>query len=156
VGSVGGGEGCEAGAVEIDAGIVEVVGILIFVKAHDAQLDLTFFHIHVFDAAQDPLAAGDGVLYRAGFGIAEVKVIVAVALAGPEEFAGGVEPVEKGLLRVVHEGIGFLIKERAGFAVAIYGDDAEELMAALIVEEVEGGAVGSPVVFADVEGRGEE
>ena len=84
-------------------------------------------------------------------------MVPARAFTAPEEFAGRREVAEPCAAIVVDEGFGFLIDDRAdGSGGRIDAEDAEDLMAALIVAEEEGRAVREPEEVRDVEGIGEE
>ena len=146
--AVAAGEEGEAGAVEIYAGEVDEVGVLLGEDAHDAEEE--FAALDALDAADIPRAGGDAILQGAGGGVEAVEVVPAVALAGPKEIVA--EPLVPVLLRVVDEGGAGVFDEGGGCAGGGHFDDAENLVAALIIEEGEVRAVGGPAQIADVPG----
>ena len=135
----------EAAAVEVHAAEVEVVGIFFFAQAAGEEPELALGVIDMQDFADGPCAVCDLVFDVAGLGVVKVKVAPAVALAHPEEFVGGVQPVTPGFVGVVDEGFGGFFDDGAHCACLwIGGEDAVELVPALVVVEVELVAVGRP------------
>ena len=85
-------QGDQAGAVEVDAVVMDEVGILIRVLTAGAEPDLT---LRLVDRGRCPgrrTAPGDRVLDRAGLRVDQVEVPPAVALRGVDQLGRIVEP----------------------------------------------------------------
>src|SRR5262249_23937316 len=150
----------EPRAVEIDAAIMDVIGILRRINAAGPEPDLAILHIDAIDEADQPFALGDLVFHRAGRLIDQVQMGPAVALRHPDDFAGRLDHLLKisasliiaSLINVsvVDERVARFIDDRAHRTrFAINADDAQGLMAALIVEEHEFLAGPIPMEVAD-------
>lgn len=151
------GEFDQVGAVEINAGKVDVVRILIGINPSELKPDLALFVIDAIDFVDDPFAFGDLVFGRAGFTVEEVEVIPAVAFGHPDDFLGFLKPMVVFFSGVADESLRGFGDERGGLAgFRIDGDDAEDLMSALVVEEGELRGVGIPVEIREAPGILEE
>ena len=98
--------------------------------------------VDVQDLANGPGAFCDLVLWLAGFHIVEPEVTPAITLAHPDEFAAAVQPMSPAFAGVVDEGLaGFFDHHTDRSRLRIHSEYAVELVAALIVVEVELAAV---------------
>jgi hypothetical protein len=87
----------QAGAVEVDAGVVEKIRVLARDDAAGAEPDLTIFVVDIFDTANDPLAFCNLIFDFAGLGVVKVEMIPAVPLGHPDDFIGFVEIIAEEL-----------------------------------------------------------
>ena len=144
------GEIDQAGAVEVDAAIMDVIGVLPRMDAAGAEPDLALGVIDAVDAADDPLASGDLVLDRARFPVDQIEVVPAVALGHPDDLAGRRQFFQVKLGIVVDEGGAGFVDDGAGLAgLAVDADQAQGLVAALVEEKNKLLAEGVPVWLAD-------
>ena len=151
------GEFNQIGAVEIYTGEVDVVRILIGINPSELKPDLALFVVDAIDFVDDPFAFGDLVFGRAGFAVEEVEVIPAVAFGHPDDFLGFLKPMVVFFSGVADESLRGFGDKRGGLAgFRIDGDDAEDLMSALVVEEGELRGVGIPVEIREAPGILEE
>ena len=137
--------GREAGAVEVDAVVVDEVRILSGIHAARAEPDLALVFVDAEHVAHDPFALGDLLLDRAGDAVIEIQVVPAVAFRHPDDFlaVGDVEAVT--LARVRKERFRLLADDRSRLAgQAVDRNDAIDLMTALVVFERHGTAVFAP------------
>ena len=79
--AVAGGESDQAGAVEIDAIIVNEIRILIGIAAAGAKPDLPLLFVDPLDPADDEVSLGDLVFDGPFLGIDQIQMPPAVALA---------------------------------------------------------------------------
>ena len=151
------GEKRQARAVEVDAAIVDVIRVLIGVNAAGAEPDLAVLLVHAVHAAHHPFAPRDLVLHLPGLRIVEVEVVPAVALRHPEDLVGRVEVAVELLAAVVDERLALLVDDGAGAAgLGIHRDDAQDLVAALVVEEREPARIRRPAIFLNAPGIGKQ
>ena len=147
----------EAGSVEFDPGVVDVVGVLAGLGPVGPEPDLAGFFVDSIDAADEPFALRDLVLDSPGPRVHEVEVVPAVPLGHPEDFIRLVEELQVDLVRVVDERRRRLLDQGLGVArLGVDGDDPEDLVASLVVEEGESFRVGRPPPLVDAPGVGEE
>ena len=147
----------QPGAVEVDAVVVDEVGVLLGVHAVRAEPDLAVRHIHAVHAADRPLALGDLILHLPRLAVEHVEVVPAVALGHPDDLPAVVEVVAEPLVGVVEEGLGLLGDHRprpAGFGVDF--DDPVDLVPPLVVLEDDVLAVLPPLQTGEGVGIGEE
>ena len=147
----------EAGAVEVDAVVVDEVRILLLVHPRGAEIDLARLLVHLRHAAHHPLALRDLVLHRAIRPVIEIEVVPAVALRHPDHLlaVAHVEPVL--LARVAEEGGRLLGDDGPGPARGGLGlDDAVDLVPPLVVFERDGRAVLAPGRRRRLVGVGEQ
>jgi hypothetical protein len=78
--SIGVGEFCQAGAIEVDPIDLGEVRILRRNDAAGVEIDLTLGVIDIFNVAHQPIAFGDLVFQRAGDAVVEIKVFPAITL----------------------------------------------------------------------------
>ena len=155
MGAIVGGEDDEAGAVEVDAAGMEVIGVLAGADTAGAEPDLAVGFIDEIDAAHDPIAMGDLVFDLAGGGIVEVEVIPTIAFAHPDDFMGAVKVAGIFLAAVIDEGLAVFIDDGLGFAgLGVDGNDLEDLMSAPVVEVGEAAGIGPPADFVEAVGIG--
>ena len=151
------GENGEVGAIEIGAAYLNIVGVLVWHDAADVKPYLPFIAIDPLDTANHPVSFGDLILHLAGEGIVEIEMIPAVALRHPDNFVGVVEIFDELFAGVIDKGFAVFVDDRrciAGFGVD--GDEAEDLVSALVVEECETGGISGPTKLRNVPGGGEE
>src|SRR5262249_24592981 len=146
-------EFCKTGSVEIDAVVLHEIRVL---SGHDSagfEPDLALRVVDEIDVADDPLAFGDLIFHAAGYAVVEIKMLPAVALAGPHDFFSVVDIVaitasagESGNKQVVVEKrLSLLVDHRTGLAgVRVDFDYAINLVAPLIVFEGERAAILPP------------
>ena len=156
--AVAGGEDDEAGAVEVHAAKMEVIGIFAGDDAAGEERELASLGVHAGDTADDPLSGGDRVFQATAGGVVEVEMVPAAAFAGPDNFLRVVEDFLMGRnAGVVDEGLAALLDDDArGTRGGIDRDEAEELVTALVVEKREGARVGLPVKPRELPRHGEE
>jgi hypothetical protein len=150
-------EGRQAGAVEVDPVVVDEVRVLPRIHAARREPDLAGVLVHLDDAADGPFAPGDLVLHLSGDAVVQIEVVPAVALRHPDHFLAVGDVVAKALAGVAEEGprlLGHDGARRAGRGVHL--DDAEDLVAALVVVERDGRAVAAPLEPRLGVGVGEE
>ena len=83
---VGGRQRREAGAVEVDAVVVQEIWILAGRHAAGAEPDLALVLVDLLDVTHHPVTLRDLVLHGAGLAVVQVQVIPAVALGHPDDF----------------------------------------------------------------------
>ncbi len=153
MGAVALGQERETGAVDIDAGEMDVIRVLILVVAHDAQSQVAGFCIEMIDGPHDPVTLGDRADQLARGRVEAVEVIVSGALGHPDDLAPIVEDVQVGLVGVVDECVARFLDDDPGLAcLGIDSHDAQRLVAALVVEVVEGAGIGCPLDAVDAPG----
>ena len=133
--------------VEVDAVVVEEVGVL--AGDHPARLepDAAVRHVHAVHGAHDPLALRDLVLHPAGDAVVQVEVVPPVPFRHPDDLPSVVDVVAELLPRIPRVGAHPAVVEEAGHLLGddgprlarlrIHLDDAVDLMAALVVLECE-------------------
>ena len=150
VGSVARSEANESGPVEIDAAVMDVVGVLLRIHAAGAEPDLLLFGIDAVHPAHHPFSPGDLVDQFSARGVEEIEVIPAVSLRHPDDLTTVIEVVMKEFLEVVEKGFGRILDQGSGFAgPGVHRHDAHDLVSALIVEEGEVGRIGGPAQVPD-------
>ena len=82
------GQGDEAGAVEVDAVVVDEIRVLPGILAAGAEPDLPLLLVDAVDAAHDVFALRDLVLDLALLRVDQVEVPPAVALGGVDDLVG--------------------------------------------------------------------
>src|SRR6185437_470144 len=139
------GENDQTAPIEIDTAIMKVIGILLLINTTRAKPNLPRFVIDALDAAYHPLPFRDLVFHLAGVGVIEIEMVPTVALRHPDDFVRRIEIVGEEFAAVVVERLASLVEDSAGGAgLGIDGDDAQHLMAALIVQERETPRIGRP------------
>ena len=156
----------QAGAVEVDPVDVEEVRILARVHAAGGEEDLLRPFVDLDHRAHDPLALRNLVLRASGGAVDQVEMVPAVALRHPDHVLAVLEVVAILLARVgevavggavVEEGLRLLRDDRARLPGGrVRFDDAEHLVAALVVFEGDGAAVLAPLEARQVVRVGEE
>src|SRR6185369_4137825 len=132
---------------------VDVVRVLRRINAAGAEPDLTFLDINAVDATDEPIAFGDLIFHRAGGLINQIEMVPAIAFRHPNDLAGRFDLLLVELAAVVDESLAGFIDDGAGRArLAIDADDAQRLMAALIVKEDKLLAGFVPMKIADAPG----
>src|SRR5882724_7938273 len=76
---------------------MRLVGVFALLAAVRQKIKATGFFIDVDDLPNDPWPLRDLILEFAGFLIAKIEMIPAIALRGPDKFAGTVEEADKRL-----------------------------------------------------------
>src|SRR5262249_34093255 len=139
----------EAGAVEIDPAMVDVIRVLIRIEAADPKCDLILLWIEMIHATNEPFALRNGRgLFR--LRVDPVNMIPAAAFAHPDEFAAFGQESQESLVRIIEERFAFFIDKSFDLArFAIDGDDTHDLMAALVVKEAELFRIGGPLAISD-------
>lgn len=86
MGAVGFREESELGGVEINEGVVEMIGILFWVISGDLQKGGALFLIDCDDVTKYPLAAGEGADDIARLAVEKIEVVESGALTEPQHF----------------------------------------------------------------------
>src|SRR6266508_1380077 len=137
--------------------MVDEVRVLSGPNAAGPEPHLALDRVHPFHAADHPLSPGHLVLYLPCLQIIQVQVVPAVALRHPEHFPSVVQVVREALLDVGDKRSALLIDQGDRLtAVGVHADDAEDQMAALVVQEREPLAVAVPADVVDVPRVGEQ
>src|SRR5262245_40879247 len=131
------GESNQVGAIEIDAVVMDQVGVLVRVLAAGLEPDLPFVLVDTLDATNDVLARSDQVLDLALPGIDQVQVPPAIALGGIEDLLAIPQPAHRWQVHAVRVSrpdkcLGLLVDDIADLAgLCINLDQSETLMAAV-------------------------
>jgi hypothetical protein len=150
----------ETGPVEVDAVEVKEVRVLSRVHAVRGEPDLALLLVHLFHAAHGPVALRDLVLHSTGDAVVQIQVVPAVALGHPDDLLAVGDVVAEPFAGAAARACLVVVEERlrlfgddgprlAGRRVDL--DDAEQLMAALVVLNRDGAAVLAPDEIGQVE-----
>ena len=133
-------------AVDVDAVVVDEVGILARIHAARVEPNLPLRGVHPVHAAHHPIPPGDLVLHFPREAVVAVQVVPPVALRHPDDFPSVIDVVAELLPRVVEEGGHLLVDDRAGLPrLGIDLDHAVDLVSTLVVLEREGAPIVAPL-----------
>lgn len=128
----------QARSIEVNASVMDMIWILVRVHSTGLEVDLACGHLYSINASDDPRASRDLVKHLASAAIVSIQMVPAIALRHPHNFIRLAHMFAEVLVFVVDEGLAFLIDNGAGHAsVGIHADNAQDLMAPLVVDEQE-------------------
>ena len=149
--------GHQPGTVEVDAIVVNEIGILFGVHSARTEPDPAVLHIHAVHAPNRPVALRDLVLNLPRLAVEHIEVVPPIALRHPDDLLAVVDVVAEPLVGVVEEGLGLLRDHGPGLTGrGVDFDDPIDLVASLVVLEHDVLAILPPFQRGQGVGIGEE
>ncbi len=136
---------------------MNVIRILAGMDASRAKPDHAILLVHELDIAYDPLALRDGILHCRSAQVVQIQMVPSRSLRHPDRFVAVFRVMREMLACIVDERRALLVDHGRGLTVVgSDGDDAQYLMATLVVKKRESLRVRVPPHFVNAPGIGKQ
>ncbi len=155
--AVAGGQFHQARSVEVDAAVVDVIGILLGMNSPGLEPDLTLGRVYAVDLPHDPRALGDLVLQLSAAEIVQIQMVPPVAFRHPDHLVGGLQQLAMIVVGIIDEGLARVVDQCGDLAaLGVDGHDPHRAVSSLVVVEREPTGVLVPAMRTDAPWVGEK